>query len=92
MSSTSLPVGCLLPREEVQQRVEQVVRSIKSAPKIIAPNSYFVADLGFDSLIVRDVISRLSEEFCVDVPSASADRFVSVGAAVDFFAAHPKAR
>ena len=78
----------------MEARVTQVVSTFKSvSPDLSAnPSSLFVADLGLDRLQIRDLVQQLGQEFCVDVPYATADGFVSIQSATEFFKAHPKAR
>ena len=81
-----------LPATVVDERVAAVVSSHKGVPEEFSEDSLFVSDLGLDRLQVRDLVMRLSEEFCVDVPFTAADQFVSARSAADFFKTHPKAR
>ena len=90
--ATAVPRGSYLPASEVTERVINVVKTFKSASADVDITKSFVADLKFDSLIRKDFIIRLEEEFCVDVPAIEANNFLSVGDAVNFFAGHPKAR
>ena len=86
------PPAAFLPVAEVTNRVFTVVHSLKYSPESVASNAHFINDLDFDSLIHADLVEKLGGEFCVDVPSKDAKNMMSVQAAVDFFAAHPKAR
>mmetsp|Transcript_17233 Transcript_17233/g.28832 ORF Transcript_17233/g.28832 Transcript_17233/m.28832 type:complete len:106 (+) Transcript_17233:74-391(+) len=88
---SSVSASCL-PASVVDARVFQVVAYFKSVPADVTPQSLFVGDLGLDRLQVRDLARRLGEEFCVDVPHAEADKFISAETAAGFFKAHPKAR
>ena len=90
--SLSAPAAAFVPVSEVTDRVLAVVQGLKYAPELVAPDAHFVKDLEFDSLITTDLVEKLGAEFCVPVPTKDAQAMVSVKAAVDFFAAHPKAR
>lgn len=90
--SLAVPAGSYLPADDVTNRVLNVVKSIKSTPRTISVESHFTVDLGFDSLLRKDVLSKLEEEFCVPVPAPTADSILSVHSAVKYFSSHPKAR
>lgn len=89
---SSLPAGTFLPVSQVTERVLNVVRLIPSCPESLDTSSYFVKDLGFDSLQRRELNKLLGEEFCVKLDGKITNGFISVESAVDYFAAHPKAR
>jgi acyl carrier protein len=91
-ASSGVPAASFLPQEEVASRVTAVIKSLKYSPPTFPADAAFVSDLGFDSLIVKDLIVRLEDEFCVEVPADAAKAFVSVAPVVGFFASHPKAR
>ena len=91
-SAGDIPTACFLPQDEVQARVINVIASIKSAPSNISNTCYFGPDLGFDSLIIKDLLNRLGEEFCVSIPAATGDKIIGVKDAIQFFSTHPKAR
>jgi acyl carrier protein len=88
----SSPAAGLVPEAAVTARVLDVVQGLKWAPESVAVDAHFVNDLEFDSLIQKDLIEKLGAEFCVSIPHKDAKGIVTVKAAVDFFAAHPKAR
>ena len=81
-----------MPRGVVVERIVDVVNSIKSCKNNATPDSYFVRDLGMDSLQRKQLVQMLSDEFCVRVENEVADKFVSVETAATFFSSHPKAR
>lgn len=92
-SRRSLSSACCLPASEVEGRISQVVANYKSVPADrLTAQSLFVGELGLDRLQLRDLVKRLGQEFCVDVPYAAADQFISVQSAATFFKTHPKAR
>ena len=91
-TAADVPAACFLPAEQVSARVIDVVRSFKAAPPTVSASSSFVPDLGFDSMMVNDLIGRLGAEFCVDVPASAADSFYGIKEATAFFTSHPKAR
>lgn len=84
--------GAFLQRSEVEARVLKVLRSMPYVPPTVSPTSVFASDLEFDSLHRKELVEKLSHEFCVLVPAEAGNGFVSVQTAVDFFAKHPKAK
>jgi acyl carrier protein len=90
-STSSVPAGCYLPREQVTARVTEVVKATRKYDSI-KPNAHFVADLKLDSLLRKALIADLGKEFCVSIPADSSEKILSVDAAVNYFATHPKAR
>ena len=91
-SSTAVPKGCYLPAGEVTERVLNVVKTIRSVPPTLATDAKF-ADMGFDSMIRKELWTKFEDEFCVEVPPKDADTvFVSVAAVSKYFSSHPKAR
>jgi len=83
--------GAYLNRDVVTSRVINIVKTVDENPSVNA-NTYFVPDLGYDSLQRKVLNERLAGEFCVIVPKEVEDGFISVKAAVDYFSSHPKAR
>lgn len=84
--------GAFLQRTEVESRVLQVLKSMPSVPPTVSPTAVFASDLEFDSIHRKELVEKLSQEFCVVVPAEAGNGFVSVQSAVDFFAKHPKAK
>lgn len=91
-SMSSVPTAAYLDVQEVTERVTNVVKSIRSAPPTVDAGAYFVADLGFDSLIRKELNEKLADEFCVTVPAKDSELFISVASAIQYFSTHPKAR
>ena len=91
-SFSTVPAAAYLPTAQVTERVINIVKSIRSAPRAVEISHHFVADMGFDSLIRKELSTKLEEEFCVTLAAKDADSLLSVKAAVDYFSAHPKAR
>lgn len=91
---SSHAASACLPASIVEARVIQVVANFKSVPHSLLDNtdSLFIGDMGLDRLQVRDLVVQLGQEFCVDVPYAEAEGFVSVNSAALFFGKHPQAR
>lgn len=92
MQFSSVPAAAFLPKAVVTERVIGVVKSIRSAPQEVDITNHFVADLGFDSMIRKELTMKLGEEFCVSIPAKDADSLLSVMGTVEYFAAHPRAR
>ena len=49
----------------------------------ITMDTTFIDDLGADSLDVFQIIMGLEEEFDIEIPNEQADKFVTVGDAVE---------
>jgi acyl carrier protein len=95
MQFSSVPAAAFLPKAVVTERVISVVKSIRSAPSApreVDIKNHFVADLGFDSMIRKELTTKLGEEFCVTIPAKDSNSLLSVMDSVEYFAAHPKAR
>ncbi len=91
-ASSNIYAGAFLDAEVVHNRVIDAIKTIKYAPEKIDMNSRFVADMGFDSILRKNLITVLEDEFAVKVPAAQSDDFVTVRNVVDYFSSHPKAR
>ena len=83
----------LLPREQVESRVIDILKSKKFVPqnKISGANNFFT-DYGLDDIHIGSLVKDLEAEFSLKVPDAYVGALVSVNQAVDFFATHPLAR
>ncbi|CAO0798655.1 NADH dehydrogenase 1, alpha/beta subcomplex subunit 1 NDUFAB1/ACP [Mucor lusitanicus] len=74
-----------LPREDVQSRVLDVVKSFdKVDGSKVTAESNFVKDLGLDSLDTVEVVMAIEEEFSVEIPDKDADAIHSVQQAIDY--------
>ncbi|KAI8646206.1 acyl carrier protein-like protein [Parasitella parasitica] len=74
-----------LPREDVQSRVLDVVKSFdKVDGGKVTPESNFVKDLGLDSLDTVEVVMAIEEEFSVEIPDKDADAIHSVQQAIEY--------
>ena len=91
-SFSTVPAAAYLPTAQVTERIINIVKTVRSAPRTVEISHHFVADMGFDSLIRKELTTKLEEEFCVSLTAKDADSLLSVKAAVDYFSAHPKAR
>jgi len=91
--ATAAAPGSYLPKAVVQERVINVVKSIRSVPRDFADTEASFGDLGFDSLVRKELWLKLEDEFCVPVASKDAEStFSTVSSVVQFFSSHPKAR
>jgi acyl carrier protein len=91
--SVAIPKESYLNEGEVTARVINVITSIRSSPPCVHPNSYYVRDLNFDSMIRNELVGKLSNEFCVPISDDVADSItISVAGTIKYFASHPKAR
>ena len=71
-----------------------VVSTFRSAPSTssISEDAYFTTDLGFDTMMRKDLIGKLESEFTVSFPEGEASSYPSVRSVVDYFSSHPKAK
>lgn len=81
----------MLPSTNVSARVLSVLKNIRCVPPSVTANTKF-SDLGFDSLIKKDLCNLLENEFCVEVPAKDAANFHSAQDVTKYFSNHPKAR
>lgn len=85
--------GTYLPREEVKDRVVNVVKNFQKVdPGKVTPESNFTKDLGLDSLDAVEVMMAIEEEFGVEIPDAEADKMETCSQAIDYLASHPTAK
>ncbi len=75
----------------VEERVKKIVAEqlgVKSEE--VTNDASFVDDLGADSLDTVELVMALEEEFDMEIPDEQAEKIQTVGAAVDYIAAHAK--
>ena len=88
---SNFPAAALLPASEVAARVSCVFASMRSSTAGPAADAHLVADLGFDSMERKEVIAKLSAEFCLAIGEEE-DNMLVVNDFIKYFASHPKAR
>lgn len=67
----------------VADRVVAVLRRVRQDPIEPMPGSALVADLGFDSLRLLELIAELEDEFGIYIPLNDVPAITTVGQAVD---------
>ncbi len=78
-----------MDRSEVQRRVVKVVCQVLHVdPAIVTPESHFVFDLGAESTQSIELVAAFESEFGIEMEEEAALDVQTVGAAVDFIAAH----
>ena len=91
-AASSSSAASFLAAADVTARVLSVVKTIRSVPPTVSADAKF-AELGFDSMVRKELWTKFEDEFCVEVPPHDAERvFVSVAEVSKYFSAHPKAR
>ena len=90
-STTTVPSKCFIPKQEVSERVVNVVVNMGISHAEIS-NGHFTANLQLDSLKRKELIGKLGEEFCVAIHPSTSSNLMSVESAIDYFSSHPKAR
>lgn len=88
---SSYPKASLLSIEEVTERVFGVLKNVKYLPTNVQLKSHFVQDFHLDSLVRRQIVLNLSNEFCIPMNNIG-DNILSPADAIAFIANHPKAR
>jgi NADH dehydrogenase (ubiquinone) 1 alpha/beta subcomplex 1 len=82
-----------LPREEVTDRIIQVVKNFDKVDSAkVSPSSKFSEDLGLDSLDAVEVVMAIEDEFAIEIPDAEADKIASIEDAISYIIAHPMAK
>lgn len=85
--------GEFLPRGEVTDRILSILkRQQKVDPAKVTPDAHLQNDLGLDSLDTVEVVMSFEEEFAIEIPDAEADKIVTVPAAIEYIASHPRAK
>ncbi|KAG2204261.1 hypothetical protein INT46_011578 [Mucor plumbeus] len=70
---------------DAQTRVLDVVKGFEKVdPSKVTVDSFFVKDLGLDSLDTVEVVMAIEEEFSVEIPDKDADEIKSVKQAIDY--------
>ncbi len=76
-----------MDRNEVQQRVNKVVRQVLGVDEeMIQPESHFVFDLGAESTQSVELVAAFEAEFDIEMDEDAALAVETVGGAVDFVA------
>ncbi len=67
------------------ERVKKVLAEQLGIDKnTVRSDTSFIDDLGADSLDVAELIMGIETEFDIEIPDEAAERFVTVGDAVDY--------
>jgi acyl carrier protein len=92
-SFSSAPSAAFFSEKEIEPRVMSVIQSIRSCPDNVVLSAAYATDLGFDSMIRKELVGKFSDEFRVPLSAEDADGILTtVGATVKFFASHSKTR
>ena len=76
-----------MDRNEVQQRVNKVVRQVLGVDEaMIQPESHFVFDLGAESTQSVELVAAFEAEFDIEMDEDAALAVETVGGAMDFIA------
>mmetsp|Transcript_30920 Transcript_30920/g.52291 ORF Transcript_30920/g.52291 Transcript_30920/m.52291 type:complete len:117 (+) Transcript_30920:53-403(+) len=89
---SSVPPGAFLPVEEVTDRVLSVVKSMPLCPETVTPDMGFGSDLGFDSMIRKELNDKIATEFCLTIGDDAKATFATPASVISFVSASPKAR
>ena len=69
---------------------EVIVEQLNVSPDEVKPESWFVEDLGADSLDVVEMIMALEEKFELEIPDEEAEKIKTVQDVVDYIEKHKK--
>ena len=73
----------------IEERVKKiVVEQLGVKEDEVTPNASFVDDLGADSLDTVELVMALEEEFGLDIHDEDADKFKTVGDALNYLKEH----
>ncbi len=73
----------------IEERVKKIViEQLGVKEEEVKSSSYFVNDLGADSLDTVELVMALEEEFETEIPDEDAEKLTSVQEAIDYIIAH----
>ncbi|HEM4386483.1 phosphopantetheine-binding protein [Streptococcus suis] len=75
-----------MTREQVYQRVVELIRDEKGEDFQVQPESTLADNIAADSVEIMEFVLNLEDEFGVDVPDAAIERFETLSDVVDFIA------
>ncbi|KAL2142213.1 hypothetical protein VTI28DRAFT_1411 [Corynascus sepedonium] len=83
------PVRCYasggsLERDEVYERVMQVLSNVVEDPSEVTETTSFIDDLGFDSLDLQELRMDIEQEFSIEIPDEDGERLYNIRDAVDY--------
>jgi acyl carrier protein len=65
--------------DRIEEEIVEIVRRLSRRPVDPAPDRELLADLGFDSLLVLELVGELEEHFDIAVPLNSLTHIRTVG-------------
>jgi acyl carrier protein len=89
---SSVPSGAYLPKTDVESRVLNVIKSMRSVPLTVSADDHVVGDLKFDTMLRDELTERLSEEFCVTISKSENEKFLYINDMIAYLSTHPNAR
>ena len=73
----------------IEERVKKIViEQLGVKEEEVKSSSFFVNDLGADSLDTVELVMALEEEFETEIPDEDAEKLTSVQEAIDYIIAH----
>ena len=73
-----------MSREEIFEKVKQIVFEAMGEEKEINMGTSIVEDLGLDSLDIIEMIMTVEEEFEISIEDSAAETFVKVSDVIDY--------
>ena len=72
-----------------EDRVKEIIaKELEVDTKQLGPEAKFIEDLGADSLDTVELVMALEEEFGLDIHDEDADKFKTVGDALNYLKEH----
>ncbi|UDG79496.1 Acyl carrier protein [Candidatus Ecksteinia adelgidicola] len=69
----------------IEERVKKIIiKQLGVKKEEVLNSSFFVEDLGADSLDTVELVMALEEEFDTEIPDEKAEKIITVQAAIDF--------
>ncbi|KAK4248776.1 hypothetical protein C7999DRAFT_30756 [Corynascus novoguineensis] len=82
--------GGSLERDEVYERVLQVLSNKIDDPSNITEDTFFVDDLNLDSMDLVEMVMDIEEEFSIEIPDEDAERLFRINDAVNYVLDHAR--
>ena len=74
-----------MAEKSIEEKVKDIiVEQLGVNPEQVAPQTYFIEDLGADSLDIVELVMAFEEEFGVEVPDEDAEKLQTVGDVIKY--------
>ncbi len=73
----------------IEERLKEIlIKQFGEGEKTVTLETYFVNDLGADSLDIVELVMELEDEFDVSIPDEDAEKMQTIGDAVKYINEH----